>query len=226
MMWDWKRGITDLRLAAYFFLVLVFALSTYVVTPYDQISFFFMFVGFISVKISNPRLMYFVLGIAAIAGTLNRETEFLVSPALLTVGFFAKSAASRRYYQAGLYHLALFTACYLALRIFTPGVPAVSAGITFGGKWAVASLAVVSAVFYIGVVLAVREYFDFRPVRVLLLLSAPYLVTILLSGEIRELRLLLPLLLCLFFVHTQLAHLNIGSSLSANAGRSCPTPIH
>jgi hypothetical protein len=207
-IWDRKTGISDLRLAQYFFIVLVLALSTYVVVPYDQIAYFFMLAAFLSVKCESTWIMYFVLGAAAIAGSLNRETEFLVSPALLTVGFFTPSAESKRFYRAGLYHLLLFAMCYVGLRVFLPGAPEVAAGLTYGGKWAIASLIVVAALFYVGFSLAVREYLDRRPTITLLILSAPYIVTILMGGEIRELRLLVPVLLCLFFVYIQLARLN------------------
>jgi hypothetical protein len=189
-IWDRKNGISDLRLAQYFFIVLVLALSTYVVVPYDQIAYFFLLVAFLSVKFKSSSIRYFVLGAAAIAGSLNRETEFLVTPALLTVGFFTKSGESRRFYGAGLYHLLLFAMCYAGLRVFLPGAPEVTAGLTYGGKWAIASLIVVGALFYVGFSLAVREYLDRRPTIVLLILSAPYIITILMSGEIRELRLL------------------------------------
>jgi Ca2+/Na+ antiporter len=52
--------------------------------------------------------------------------------------------------------------------------------------------------------MATREYRSRRPGLVLLLLSAPYIFTVLLTGELRELRLLMPLLLCLVFVYVQL----------------------
>jgi hypothetical protein len=219
-IWDRKNGISDLRLAQYFFIVLVLALSTYVVVPYDQIAYFFMLVAFLSVKFESPGVMYFVLGAAAIAGALNRETEFLVTPALLTVGCFTTSAESKRFYRAGLYHLLLFAMCYAGLRVFLPGAPEVTAGLTYGGKWAIASLIVVGALFYVGFSLAVREYLDRRPTIVLLILSAPYIITILMSGEIRELRLLVPVLLSLFFVYIELGRLNARTLTYPLAGAS------
>jgi hypothetical protein len=208
-LWDRKRGISNLKLAQYCFLVLVLTLSTYVVTPYDQIAYFFMLFAFLSLKFKNSYATYLVVAVAAIAGTLNRETEFLVTPALLTVALFAGAGQSKRYYAVGLFHLLLFMVCYLGLRVFIPGASEVTAGFTYGGKWPVLSFAVVSAVYYIGSNLVLREYSDFRPSFVVLLLSAPYIIVVLLSGQIRELRLLVPLLLSLFFVYAQLAKLKI-----------------
>lgn len=208
-LWDWKGGISDLRLASYFFLILVVALSTYVVTPYDQLAYFLMFVGFISVRVRTSWIGYLVLAFAAVAGGINRETEFLVTPALLTVAVFAPSTESKRYFRAGLFHLVLFAACYLGIRAFLPGSATVVAGLTLGGKWPLESLVVVSALFYVGLMIVIREYAGFRPLVLLLILSAPYIATILIGGEIRELRLLVPLLFCLFFVYIQLAQLKV-----------------
>jgi hypothetical protein len=86
-----------------------------------------------------------------------------------------------------------------------PGSATVVAGLTFGGKWPLESLVVVSALFYVGVCLVVREYAALKPFIMLLILSRPYIATILIGREIRELRLLVPLLLCLFFAYIQLA---------------------
>jgi hypothetical protein len=206
-LWDWKTGISDLHLAHYFYLILLLALSTCVVTPYDQIAYLLMLMCFLSVRIPIGWLMYVILGIAAIAGGLNRETEFLVTPALWTIALFTTPTESRLYFRAGLYHLVLFGACYVGLRIFMPGAPAIAAGMTLGGKWAFPSLIALSALFYVAVCLATRERPGIKPSIILVVLSAPYILTILIGGELRELRLLLPLLLCLFFVYVQLAHL-------------------
>jgi hypothetical protein len=88
-----------------------------------------------------------------------------------------------------------------------PGSATVVAGLTFGGKWPLESLAVVSVLFYVAVCLVIREYAGLKPLIMLLILSSPYIATILIGGEIRELRLLVPLLLCLFFVYVQLVQL-------------------
>jgi hypothetical protein len=208
-LWDWKKGITDSRLALYFFVVLILALSTYAVTPYDQLAYFLMLACFLSFRIQTSWIMYLILGIAAIAGGLNRETEFLVTSALWTTGIFAAPAASKRYFRAGLFHLLLFAACYIGLRILLPGTPAIAGGLTLGGKWPLPSLLVVSTLFYIAVSMAVREYPNRKPSIVLLVLSAPYVVTILVGGQLRELRLLVPLLLCLLFIYIQLAHVKM-----------------
>jgi hypothetical protein len=206
LLWDWKKGITDVRLALYFFLVLLLALSTYAVTSYDQPAYFLMLACFLSLRIRTAWIMYVVLGVAAVTGGLNRETELLVTSALWTVAIFATPKESKRYFRAGLFHLLLFAACYVSLRFLLPGAPAIAGGLTLGGKWPLPSLMVVCALYYIAVSMAVREYPNRKPSIVLLVLSAPYIVTILIGGQIRELRLLIPLLLCVLFVYVQLAH--------------------
>jgi hypothetical protein len=214
LLWDRKKGISDFHLAHYFFLVLLLALSTYAVTPYDQPAYFLMLLGFLAIRFSSPWLMYSLLGIAAVAGGLNRETEFLVTPALWTIALFASSLDSRRRcFRAGLFHLLLFAACYVALRLALPGVPAVAAGVTLGGKWALQTILVLCALFFIALALVTREYPGLRPSAALLILCAPYIVTILIGGELRELRLFIPLLLCLFFVYVQLSYLKNRASI-------------
>lgn len=201
---DGRKRITDLHLALYLFVILLLALSTYTVTPYDQIAYFLLLICFLSTRFRRSWPMYLILGIAAIAGGLNRETEYLVTPALLTIACFTVPEKRKRYCYAGLFHLLLFAACYVALRLKLPGVPTIAGGITLGGKWALPSLMVLCALFYIALNMATREYRSRRPALVLLALSSPYIVTVLLIGELRELRLLMPLLLCLVFVYVQL----------------------
>jgi hypothetical protein len=215
---DGKMRITDLHLALYLFVVLLLALSSYTVTPYDQIAYFLLLVCFLSMRFRRSWAMYLVLGIAAIAGGLNRETEYLVTPALLTIARFTGPENSKRYCYAGLFHLLVFAACYIALRLMLPGVPTVAGGITLGGKWAMPSLIVLCALLYIALNIATREYRSRRPALVLLVLSAPYIFTVLLTGELRELRLLMPLLLCLVFVYIQLtAHADTTAALKAQS---------
>jgi hypothetical protein len=213
LLGNWNKGISDLHIALYFFVVFLLTLSMYTVTPYDQLAYFFMLVCFLSVRFRRSWVMYLVLGIAAIAGGLNRETEYLVTPAFLTIALFTAPQNSKRYCYAGLYHLFLFAGCYIGLRLVLPGISTVAGGMTLGGKWALPSLIVLGALFYISLCMATQRYRNRKPALVLLLLSAPYLVTILLSGELRELRLLMPLLLCLLFVYVQLTTLRDRTSV-------------
>jgi hypothetical protein len=219
---DKNKRMADLRLAAYFFLTLLQALAMAVVTPYDQLAYALIFVGFLAAASSKTWTMYLFLGISAIAGGLNRETEFLVTPALFSIAIFTRGRTSKRYGMAGLYHLALFTITYVGVRILLPGSHLISDGATFGGKWAFESFIALALTFYVGTVLAVRIHPDVRPTIALLILSTPYLLTILLSGILRELRLLIPVLLCQVFVYVQLERcssreLNDAGRISATA---------
>ncbi len=210
-LWDRRRGISDLRLGLYFFLVFVMALSAYTVTPYDQLAYALMMACFLAMRARSASLMYAVLGLAAILGALNRETQFLVTPALLTAALFAEAPEAKTYFRAGIFHLVLFALCYAGLRVLLPGVPSIAEGVTLGGKWALPSLVVLVLLFYIAEEMAQREYRSCKPAVVLLVLSAPYIVTILISGELRELRLLIPLLLCLLFVYNRLGYSTMSS---------------
>lgn len=230
LLWDWEKGISDARLSQYFFLIFLWALSTANVTPYDQIAYFFMLLALISVRLRSAWLMYLMLGVSAIAGGLDRESQFLVTPALWTVALCTKSSQFRRYYRAGLFHLAVFSACYIALRIFISGPVSVSGIVTFGGPWAVPSLCVLVTLYCIYVSLSTREYPSKLPSVALAIMSAPYLITILVSGELHELRLLMPMLISLSFVYVALFRLrqeyqsSLDSSLPAKKLISLSVP--
>lgn len=218
LLWDWKNGISNARLSQYFYLVFLWALSTAIMNPYDQTGYFFMLLALVSVRLRSSWLMYAILGTAAIAGTLNRETQFLVTPALWTVALCTRSSKARRYYRAGLFHLVLFFACYMALRILIPGPASVSGIVTLGGAWAIPSLFVLVALYCISAAMFQTEYASKLPGIVLAILSAPYLITILLTGELHELRLLIPMLIGLLFTYDQLFRLRQEYQPPATAG--------
>jgi hypothetical protein len=207
LLWNYRTGISDLRCACYFFTWLVLALSTYTVTPYDQLAYALMLLAFLAVRARPIWIAYVAIGIVAILGGLTRETEFLVSPALWTVAIFTKGKASRRFAAMGYVHIVLFGACYVALRIVVSGPPAIAQGLSFGGgRVAFPALLVMSVIVYTGLALFSREYAGYKPGIVFLGLASPYVVTVLLSGAFWELRLIVPIVLCQLFIYTQLSN--------------------
>ena len=207
LLWNYRTGMSDLRCAFYFFTWLVLALTTYTVTPYDQLAYALMLLAFLVVRARPIWIAYAAIGIVAILGGLTRETEFLVSPALWTVAIFAKGKTSRRFAAMGYVHIALFGACYVALRIVVSGPPAIAQGLSFGGgRVAFPALLVMSVIVYIGLALFSREFAGCKPGIVFLGLASPYVVTVLLSGAFWELRLIVPIVLCQLFVYTQLSN--------------------
>jgi hypothetical protein len=202
---DRDKHLPDLNLAIYFFLTLLQALAMAVVTPYDQVSYAIILLGFWAVSKCEGPAAYLLLGVTAVAGGLNRETEFLVTPALLAVALFTKGKTRERYRNAGIYHLGIFALVYVGVRILLPTSHPVSGGLTWGGVWALESLVVLALITFIGTLMAVRLYANVFPTIALLVLSAPYLATIALSGVLRELRLLLPLLLGQAFVYVEIS---------------------
>lgn len=214
---DSERRLSDLRLAVYLYLAFIQTLAMAVVNPYDQLAYLLILVSFFAATIRRNWLAYLVLGVAAIAGTLTRETQFLVTPALFSVGIFSSANRSRRYWTAGSLNLALFTLVYIALRLSLPGKEIVAAGWTYGGKWAIESAIVLALLFFIGTSLALRMRSDIRPTFMLLAFSTPYIVTILVSGILREMRLLVPVLLAQAFVYVELGTVP-GAVATHNAG--------
>lgn len=205
---DRNRRLGDVNLATYFYLTLMQALAMAVVSPYDQLAYLFLLMGFFSMAVSRGWVAYLVLAFAAIAGALTRETQFLVTPALFSVALFAAPGRSKRFWTAGFCNLVLFSLVYCALRVFIPGPIAVTGEWTYGGKWAIESACVLAMLLFVGTSLALRIHADIRPTIALLLFSTPYILTVLTTGTLRELRLLVPVLLAQTFVYLSLAKIN------------------
>lgn len=221
LLWSRQKGISDLRCAFYFFTWLVLMFSLYTVTPYDQLAYALMLVAFLAVSARPTWIAYVIVGAAAVLGGLTRETEFLVSPALWTVAMFTRGQMSRRFAALGHFHLAMFAACYVVLRMTISGPSRVMQGLTFGGggRAALPGLLLMSLIAYMALALFSREYPSRKPGLVFLALSFPYVLTVLLSGLLWELRLVVPIVLSYLFVYTQLSTLNraeLGASLAGS----------
>jgi hypothetical protein len=119
-------------------------------------------------------------------------------------------------------NLAIFGAVYVALRVLYPGQQAIAAGSTGGGTWGLASGLALCLFFYVGTYLAGRIHSDLRPTVVLVALSVPYLAVILVSGVLRELRLLVPLLMVQAFLYVDLARLRPDSTAQAKCRPGAP----
>lgn len=208
LLWNYRTGITDLRCAFYLFIWLILALSTYTVTPYDQLAYALMLLAFLAVKARPVWIAYAGVTAAAILGGLTRETEFLVSPAFWTIAIFTKGTVRQRFAAMGNVHIAFFAVCYIALRVLVSGPPAIAQGLSFGGgRAALPALLVMSVIVYMGMALFSREHSGYKPGGVFLALSAPYVLTVLLSGVFWELRLIVPILLSHLFIYTRLSNL-------------------
>lgn len=209
---DKQRHISDLGLATYLYLTLMQTLAMAVVTPYDQLAYLLILTSLFAATISRTWIAFTLLAVAAIAGALTRETQFLVTPALFAAAIFSTSKQSKRFWIAGLLNLLLFGSVYIALRALVPGQKVISGVATYGGTWAPESLFVLVLLFYLSTSLAIRTYSDIRPTIALLVFSVPYILPILISGVFRELRLLIPILLAQTFVYVQLGAEEVNST--------------
>ncbi|HSY68112.1 MAG TPA: hypothetical protein VK813_05700, partial [Edaphobacter sp.] len=87
------------------------------------------------------------------------------------------------------------------LRLLVPGKVKVIEYVTLGGIWAPESLVVLILLFAGAVVFAMKLHRNVRPAVVLLVMSSPYLLTIFIGSSFRELRISIPILLCLSCVY-------------------------
>ncbi|HEX3940969.1 MAG TPA: hypothetical protein VHX11_05750 [Acidobacteriaceae bacterium] len=199
-----KKHLPETSLATYFFLILVQALAMAVLTPYDQLAYMFLLASLLVSTQRIPWVAYLLVALAAILGTLTRETQFLVTSAMFTAALFCAGDRGRRLWKTGTLNLVVFGLVYAILRLEVPGAKDVTGGSTVGGKWAVASFLVLTLLFCISTLLAIRIHAKIGPSIVLLVLSIPYILPILASGILRELRLLVPILLAQTFVYVTL----------------------
>ncbi|MBS12256.1 MAG: hypothetical protein CME19_11720 [Gemmatimonadetes bacterium] len=179
-------------------LVLVFFLvgSQFVVVPYDQLSYFFLVMGAFALLWSGPypaRLTILVLSV--ILGTMTRESTALLLSlcgALLGTSLAREHRIDRRLLSL---LVGYFIATYVGLRIWLgSSESAVSETVRFHQHFGKSSL--ISLIFAASAYLVlVHGKGDARLRNRFLLFASPYLLAILLFGQLAEIRLWMPLLL-------------------------------
>ena len=214
-MWVKRRGFLDRDLVFYLYCILLLSLSMAVVTPYDQLAYLLVLIGIMGARQRSIAVGSTLIAISAIAGTLNRETEFLLASFLATLAIVSPALLAKRYWIYLAVDIALSTVVYVGLRLLLPGKVALIQDVTLGGIWAPESVAVLIGIFAGAIVFAMKLHHNIRPAFILFAMSLPYLVTILIGSSFRELRISIPLLLCLFCVYLFLSR---APEVSVNEG--------
>lgn len=204
LLWVRRRGLGDIELAAYLFYTLLLTLSLVVVTPYDQMAYLLLLMGMLGARSRSWWLSVAVVAVSAVVGVLTRETEFLMPAWLATLVIVSPDALAMRYRRLFWVSLVCCIATYAGLRVWMTGHPDVVLGVTVGGKWSVESLAVLVLLLCVTAALALRMRANLRPMMMMMAFSTPYLATILLGGTLRELRLTVPVVLCILLLYVQL----------------------
>jgi len=203
LLWMKGSGFRDAELSAYFFYTLLLAMSMAVVTPYDQMAYFFLLLGLYAIRTMPKTTAIPLFAASVVAGALTRETELLAGSVIATVAIFHGREKARKWWGFLALHMALFATVYLWLRIRIPGTVEVVAKVSLGGQSRARFL---TAVLYplllaAAILLILRMRSDARPALVLLAASSPYIVAILLGGIYTELRLMMPVVLGIFCVY-------------------------
>ncbi len=200
-LWVKGRGFADCELLLYMYYTFLLALSMAVVTPYDQLAYLLLLVGIWGTRQRSISAGTALIAISAIAGTLNRETEFLLASFLATMALVSPVLQARRYWIYLAVDFTLSCAVYVALRLLVPGSVKVIEYPTHGGIWAPESIVELTLLFAAAIVFAMKLHRTVRPALVLLAMCSPYIVTIFIGSSFRELRISMPILLCLFCVY-------------------------
>jgi hypothetical protein len=205
LLWVKGKGFRDRELLLYFYYTLLLALSMAVVTPYDQLAYLLLLLGVLGARARSPVIGGVLIAISAIAGTLNRETEFLLAAFLVTMALFSSSTMAKRCWLYLGVDLGLSVCVYIGVRLMLPGRVNLIQDVTLGGKWGIESLFILAALLAVGAVFAMRLYNSARPLLVFLACCLPYLLTVLIGGIFRELRLMVPLLLLTLCIYLLLS---------------------
>lgn len=213
LLWVRRKGFVAQELSFYLFSFLLMSVSLAVVTPYDQLAYLLLVLTILAARLRRSMLAYVCVGVFAILGMLNRETEFLASSLLMTLALFTRGRQSMWYLRLTAVHFMLCLAVYVGLRLAIPGQANVSNSVlTFGGKWAFPAAVFVLGLFAATLVQARLVYASYRPAWVFCLLSLPYLALVVLTGVLRELRLLVPVILCVLCLYVTLHREEISPS--------------
>ena len=201
LLWIKGRGFADRELLFYLYYTLLLALSMAVVTPYDQLAYLLLLVGIWGARQRSAAAGTLLIAVSAIAGTLNRETEFLLASFLATMALVSPALQARRYWVYLAVDFTLSCAVYVALRLLEPGRVKLIEYPTHGGIWAPESIVELMLLFAAAIVFAMKLHRTVRPAMVLIAMCSPYIVTIFIGSSFRELRISMPILLCLFCVY-------------------------
>lgn len=205
LLWTRRTGFRSAELAFYFFYTLLNSAAMAVVTPYDQLAYLLILLTAFGVTLRPAVLSYGLVIIAAVAGTLNRETSFLATAMLLALWLCSHASVRSRMRGLAFSSAALSLLVYAGLRIFSPHHALIAGGETMGGKWGLPAGLLALLLVAGAVALAQGVLPGVRPALLFLAFSLPYLISILLTGILRELRLFIPLVLCLLLLYMVLS---------------------
>lgn len=217
MMWVKRRGFLDRDLGMYLYYTFLLALSMAVVTPHDQLAYLLLLIGVVGSRQKSIAVGCVLILVSAIAGMLNRETEFLLASFLATMAIVSPASRARRYWIYLAVHIVPSILIYIGVRLLIPGKAGVIEDYTFGGVWAPESVLVLALLYAGAVVLAMRQYRNVRPALILIVMCSPYLFTIIAGSSFRELRITIPIYLCLVCLYLSLSQAQSVSGLTEGA---------
>jgi hypothetical protein len=176
-------------------------------------AYIFLLATLLSSRLKRSSLSAGIAIFSTILGALTRETQALAVSTLLALALFLPREYARRFWMLGAAAGTAFIAIYLALRFILGFQHGVAEKISLGGQFRFEMVPLYLMLVFILLFLLTRMYEDSRPFWLALLLFAPYLLTVILTGSYAEIRLAVPLCICLVFLYNELAvfHIRIGA---------------
>ncbi|MFI5124889.1 MAG: hypothetical protein ACHQDF_06155 [Chitinophagales bacterium] len=207
--------------------LLMVAVSQFVITPYDTASYFFevlSFMVFLKYFRTNNRFYFLATCLLIMAATLVRESSALILSLMAGVYFMVHGLAPR-WVRKMIIPCFCFIIVYAGLRIFVTGS---AVQVSESSKWvenftlrpsALMGILMAVIIFYLMLKAANNED-NIKLVRIFLLFALPYVVMVIFAGLLVEFRLWVPLIIGTAMLYKlnlkALRNHNYSSDLSAN----------
>lgn len=185
------------------FLIFLMVMTQYIVNPYDATAYFFLATSILLMLRTRGPMMLAGLAVVVVVAALNRET------AAITISLFATLCVVRKrlFTRESLVGLALligaFLLPYILLRVVLGWDHAVGAGIDVIGELHQHNsyVGILLTLCLFGIVTSYQGAAQWRVMWIFLGISAPYILLVILTGIWFEVRLCVPLIICIVMLN-------------------------
>jgi len=185
------------------FLILFIGLTNFVITPYDNLSYFFLTLAIFSFLkyLQTAKWIHYVVScIVILLATLNRESSLLILSFMAGIYISVYKIQDLRWIRKMIVPVFCFIIPYLALRYFLGGNPEVSEGSKLLANLSIFKISKLSGVLFLPVFFYMLWHMsgsreNRRLIINFLIMASPYIIIIPVIGILIEYRLWVPVLI-------------------------------
>jgi hypothetical protein len=185
------------------FLILFIGLTNFVITPYDNLSYFFLTLAifsFLKYLYSSKWIHYSLVCMVILLATLNRESSLLILSFMAGIYISVYKIQDLRWIRKMIVPVFCFIIPYVALRYFLGGDPEVSAGSFLLDNLSIFKISKLSGFLFVPVFFYMLWHMtnsreNRRLIINFLMMASPYIVIIPVIGILIEYRLWVPVLI-------------------------------